>query len=286
MDDELGGPWVKIAPGDWRILDAGTAWLSMTMRGKDEVIGKVVFDAFPDDPTDPGATGATMLRNSLEKVLATGEKDVMPLVRYDIPRPETMGGGFDIRYWEVSNTPVFDSDGKLLHILHSANDVTQGQVNSDMAIRTLMNGERIDGWERSLRKARTEARVLYAVVLALFIAGAFAVGELRSIADSNRNLIRDGIKADLARCAVTSAVIDSGRAIIESGAETLPKEFEKNLVKLGFPPMDVRLKRARESADAYSDSIQKRVREVTGEPLAVLKNGKLDCAKLVPRTGR
>ena len=93
------------------------------MRQRDELIGRHVFEAFPDNPDDPTADGAAKLRASLERVRDRGEPDAMPVQRYDIPvqgrgRPEE-------RLWTPTHSPVLDAEGNTLFIIQHAEDVTE-----------------------------------------------------------------------------------------------------------------------------------------------------------------
>lgn len=77
---------------DFRILGASNAYLRATMTARDAIVGRALFDVFPDNPDDAGATGVSNLRASLERVLVTREADAMAVQQYDVRRPETEGG--------------------------------------------------------------------------------------------------------------------------------------------------------------------------------------------------
>ncbi len=102
------------------ILDANQAFLRDTMSQRDRLIGRHVFDAFPDNPYDPDATAVLNLRASLERVLQTREPDSMAIQRYDIQTRN----GYEVRYWSAVNLPVFDSSGTLVYIIHRVQNVT------------------------------------------------------------------------------------------------------------------------------------------------------------------
>jgi PAS domain S-box-containing protein len=53
----------------FNILDASTAYLKATMVKRDNIIGRGIFDVFPDNPLDPQATGVRNLLTSLKRVL-------------------------------------------------------------------------------------------------------------------------------------------------------------------------------------------------------------------------
>ncbi|MEV4282638.1 sensor histidine kinase [Actinoplanes xinjiangensis] len=103
------------------IVEANEAYLAATMRSRAELMGRPVFEAFPDNPDDPSASGVSMWGASLQRVLSERVTDVMAIQKYDIPRPE---GGYDTRYWAPANAPVFGSGGELRWILHRTEDVT------------------------------------------------------------------------------------------------------------------------------------------------------------------
>lgn len=110
-------------PG-FRILGASDAYLRATLTDRASIVGRPLFDVFPDNPDDPTATGTRNLRASLHRVLAASVADTMAVQKYDIQRPETEGGGFEERFWSPVNTPVFGPDGEILYIVHRVEDVT------------------------------------------------------------------------------------------------------------------------------------------------------------------
>ncbi|WP_310725550.1 SpoIIE family protein phosphatase [Streptomyces sp. N2A] len=108
---------------DLVIVEVNQAYLDATGRTREDLIGKYVFDAFPDNPDDPEADGVRNLSASLHRVLTTGEPDPMALQKYDIPimgRP----GVFEERWWSPVNTPILATDGSVEWIIHRVEDVT------------------------------------------------------------------------------------------------------------------------------------------------------------------
>ncbi len=108
---------------DLVIRDVNRAYLKATARTYDELVGTPMFEAFPDNPDDPQATGVANLSASFEKVFRTARRDHMPLQRYDIPA----GGDpvtFVRRFWTPVNTPLLDETGRPTGALHHVEDVT------------------------------------------------------------------------------------------------------------------------------------------------------------------
>ncbi|HJQ38512.1 MAG TPA: hybrid sensor histidine kinase/response regulator [Thermoanaerobaculia bacterium] len=121
---------IEAAPGAYLVLDpkltivaVTNAYLAATKTVREEIVGRGLFDVFPDNPEDPQATGTRNLSASLETVLASGAPHAMPVQKYDIRRPEAEGGGFEERYWKPLNTPVL-IDERVAYIIHAVEDVT------------------------------------------------------------------------------------------------------------------------------------------------------------------
>ena len=124
------------------ILTASNTYLEATLTVREEIVGKLMFDAFPDNPDTPQANSVSNLHTSLKQVLATGKPHHMDLQRYDVPRPET-NRGFEKKYWQPINTPVLDEKGEVLYIIHKAIDVTR-QVEDNARIEILQEQQRQD----------------------------------------------------------------------------------------------------------------------------------------------
>jgi two-component system, cell cycle sensor histidine kinase and response regulator CckA len=118
------GLFLVLEPTDYRIIDVSDAYIHATMTSRDEIIGRPLFDVFPDDPADPASDGVRNLRTSLDRVVSTGSRDVMAVQRYPVRRPAAEGGAFEERYWSPINSPVF-VDGRLIFIIHRVEDVTE-----------------------------------------------------------------------------------------------------------------------------------------------------------------
>src|SRR5882762_8217303 len=118
------GRYLVLAP-DFTIKAVTDAYLHATMTNRENILGRGVFDVFPDNPNDPSATGVRNLRTSLQRVLQDKTSDAMAVQKYDIRKPESEGGGFEERYWSPVNSPVLGPDGKVLYIIHRVEDVTE-----------------------------------------------------------------------------------------------------------------------------------------------------------------
>jgi signal transduction histidine kinase len=124
FDAVPGNYLILAADSDYTILAANDARLSATMTTREDTIGKPLFALFPDNPDDPAADGVRNLKASLERVIETGLPDTMAVQKYDIPKPESEGGGFEEKYWSPKNLPIVGADGHVKYLIHRVEDVT------------------------------------------------------------------------------------------------------------------------------------------------------------------
>ncbi|WP_018544106.1 PP2C family protein-serine/threonine phosphatase [Streptomyces sp. LaPpAH-108] len=119
----LPGAVALLSP-DLVFVDANLAFLRQAGRDREQVVGRYLFDAFPDNPGNPGASGARNLEASLRRVVRTREIDTMALQRYDVESTE-QGGRWVERYWSPVNAPVFAPDGHIAVLIHRVEEVTE-----------------------------------------------------------------------------------------------------------------------------------------------------------------
>ena len=107
---------------DLVIRDVNAAFLEVTARTCDELLGIPVFEAFPDNPHDPQSAGVASGSGSFERVFRGARRDYL-LHRYDIPSRDAPGA-FVRKFWTVVNSPLRDETGHLIGALHHVEDVT------------------------------------------------------------------------------------------------------------------------------------------------------------------
>ena len=117
----LPGLYLVLAP-DLKIVAVSDAYLKATMTKREEIVGRELFEVFPDNPDDPAASGTANLRASLDRVRQTAAADTMAIQKYDIRRPD---GSFEERYWSPINAPVLGADRRIEYIIHRVEDVTE-----------------------------------------------------------------------------------------------------------------------------------------------------------------
>jgi PAS domain-containing protein len=120
--DASAHPYMRLDPAPGlRIVDVNDAYAHATLTKRDEVVGRSLFDIFPDNPDDALADGVTNLYASLRAVVKTGQPHAMAVQRYDIRDAE---GKFVERHWQPINSPIQDDNGILIYLLHHVEDVT------------------------------------------------------------------------------------------------------------------------------------------------------------------
>ncbi len=118
--DSLPGLYLILTP-EFKIVAVSDAYLKATMTRREAILGRNLFEVFPDNPDDHGADGVFNLRASLKRVLKTSQPDPMPVQRYDIRNVE---GEYEERYWSPTNAPVFGAERKIEYLIHRVEDVT------------------------------------------------------------------------------------------------------------------------------------------------------------------
>ena len=166
------GLYLVLTP-ELTIVASSDAYLRATMTEREAILGRGLFDVFPDNPDDPNATGVLNLRTSLERVRRTRAPDSMPIQKYDVRRPEAEGGGFEERFWSPVNSPVLTDDGSLAYIIHRVEDVTefvrlerqeqeQGRLTAGLRTRAVELEAEVFARAQELKAAHAELERLYA----------------------------------------------------------------------------------------------------------------------------
>jgi signal transduction histidine kinase/ActR/RegA family two-component response regulator len=118
------GLYLVLSP-ELRIVAVNDAYCRATMTRREDIVGRHLFEVFPDNPAEVGATGVSNLRASLERVVRFKRPDKMAIQKYDIRRPDEQGGGFEERHWSPLNIPVLGARNELKWIIHRVEDVTE-----------------------------------------------------------------------------------------------------------------------------------------------------------------
>ena len=121
-------PYMLIDPAPGlHIIDINDAYAKATFTNRSDVVGRSLFEIFPDNPYDALADGVSNLYASLRTLVKTGQPHAMAVQRYDIRDPD---GKFIERHWQPINSPIHDRDGLLIYLLHHVEVVTEEVMSS------------------------------------------------------------------------------------------------------------------------------------------------------------
>ena len=114
--------YMVLAP-DLTIVAVSEAYLRATGTERAALVGRGLFDVFPDHPEDRAAS-VQSLRASSERVRQHRVADTLPVRTYAVRHPGAEGGGSEERHWRLTNAPVSDAAGTLAYVILWVEDVT------------------------------------------------------------------------------------------------------------------------------------------------------------------
>jgi PAS domain S-box-containing protein len=118
---------------DFTIVAVNDAHLEATGAVRKEIVGRDIFEAFPDNPDHVDGDGVSNIRASMLRVLQTKRRDVMPIQRYDVPTQGRPKDGFTVRYWKPTHFPILDHQGEVSYIVQHVENVTQTMTDTTRA---------------------------------------------------------------------------------------------------------------------------------------------------------
>jgi len=107
-----------------RFVEVNRAYELLTGHRREWLLGRALLEVFPGTVNADGSAQADVLRASLQRALATGERDVLALIPYAIAS-DTPGGPMDVRYWSATHTPIRDANGDVVAVMQHTTDVTE-----------------------------------------------------------------------------------------------------------------------------------------------------------------
>ena len=175
---------------DLVIIDANRVYLQVVGRSMEELLGRYLFDVFPDAE---GLGEVSPLGVSMRSALATGRTDRLPMLSY----PLVEAGESVQRWWSVVNIPLLDGDRRPVGLLNAVEDLTELMAEQDasrlaraVAEDLRRQSERLssdlDARHQDLRairqaEARTARRLAALAEVALELAGAETVDALTDV---------------------------------------------------------------------------------------------------------
>ena len=128
--DAVPTPCLAVTP-DLVIVAVNDAHLRATGGRRAQLLGRHLFDAFPDNPDLDQPDGTANIGAAIARVVQTKAPDALPIQRYDVPAED--GVGFVERYWKLVHVPVPGADGEVRYVIQHAEEVTQRVREADQA---------------------------------------------------------------------------------------------------------------------------------------------------------
>ena len=110
---------------DLRYVEANGAYLLLTGMTREQLLGQHLFELFPGSVNADGSNQSDVLRASLQRAFATGERDTLALIPYAIEAQTPDGPVVDMRYWSATHTPLRDASGQVCAVMQHTTDVTE-----------------------------------------------------------------------------------------------------------------------------------------------------------------
>ncbi|MFD2718539.1 PAS domain-containing protein [Hymenobacter monticola] len=116
---------------DATIVDNTDSHVAVSMKSREEAVGRTLFEAYPSTDQNQG----DIIAASHEHVRQHLEPHAMPVIRYDLARPAEQGGGFEELYWQATHYPLLDEQGRLEYILQRTQNITEQYRTAQQAER-------------------------------------------------------------------------------------------------------------------------------------------------------
>lgn len=161
FDAAPGNMMAVAADGPFTILAATDGYLAAVNKTRADIVGKGLFEVYPHRPGDPATEAVGASAASFQRVIDTRAPDVMEISRYDIAPPGSDDGGYETRFWEVVNTPVFGEGGRVIAVINKAEDVTNRVVSEQNEREQAGTNEELENARRAavnLTEDAVEAR--------------------------------------------------------------------------------------------------------------------------------
>jgi PAS domain-containing protein len=275
----LPNPYM-VVDHELRYVAANDAYLRATSVRLEELLGKKVLELFPNDPSNPNNRSARMLRDSLQKVLATGQPDTLALIPYRVFREVGSASLTEERFWSATHTPLLDERGRVQFIVQHTVDVTDlerarsqdasaGQpAASAIEAGVLSRAERVQADNQRLHEQRRELLELFdqAPGFLCFLRTREHVFELANQAYLNLVGRRDVVGKTVAQelpevagqgfVALLDRVYASGEAFVGTGVRVMLDDG-----------------RGEPQRETFLDFIYQPVRDPNGEVIGILVQG-------------
>lgn len=168
--------WVISAnPPVFTVLEVNDAHNQVSKLKRKDIIGKPLFEVYPDKSKKFLTTGINDVELSLLRVIETRKSDVMDTIQYSLKQPDGPQG---LHYWQPVNVPILDEKGDVEFIVQSSRNVTSQVIT-----------------ERDLKEAKDQLDD----ALSAGLIGTWAVDVAKEVVIADKNLsVMFGVDPDKA----------------------------------------------------------------------------------------
>ncbi len=111
------------------IAEANEAFLLATKTSREDLIGKGLFEAFPDHPDDPGTNRQKKIRASIGQVILLKKAHQIPLQRYKMLNQ--VSREYEAKFWNLDTYPLLDDNEQVQFLVQSIVEITDKILPND-----------------------------------------------------------------------------------------------------------------------------------------------------------
>jgi PAS domain S-box-containing protein len=111
------------------ILAVSDAYLVLTHKQRDELLGRGLFEVYPGSQSDLSEQNS--VHSSFMRAISTKVTDELPVFRYEIYVADT--DSYTTEYWTNVNEPLLDEQGNVAYLINTTTNITE-QIRSRQAI--------------------------------------------------------------------------------------------------------------------------------------------------------
>ena len=123
------------------IINVSDTYLAIANLTRNDIIGRGFFEVFPTNPYQNEA----IWHNVFNEVIQNKQPSNFTRQKYAFPTKDTPAR-LDVKYLDVTNTPVLDEQGEIKFIIRSMTDVTHA-VHQETFFEETQDTARIGSWE-------------------------------------------------------------------------------------------------------------------------------------------
>lgn len=144
----LPTPCIVLLPNapSFTIVDANDEYLSLVFKSREELLGKGFFEVYPDNPY----LSENEWKKNFDTILREKKRHRAAPQKYAFP-VATSPTHFDIKYFEIEQTPILDVQGEIRLIIRSMTDVTES-INHGQFLQDTQQVARIGSWEVNIAR--------------------------------------------------------------------------------------------------------------------------------------